>query len=130
MIISRYGKEHAQKRRTPRKDMHHLRSPFCVAKKWANNWDEVKYCSKACRTQRPGDLEERLEQAIIELINVRGTRATICPSEAARSVAPEAWKPLMGRHAKRHDAWPIVEWSRLPNEANASSPQDFEDPFA
>ena len=91
--------------------------------------DEVKYCSKACRTQRPGDLEERLEQAIIELINVR-THATICPSEAARSVAPERGNLSWRRHAKRHDAWPIVEWSRLPNEANASNPQDFEDPFA
>ena len=69
--------------------------PFAWRKKWAKSWNEVKYCSKACRSQRPGDLEERLEQAIIELINLRGTNATICPSEAARSVAPEQWKPLM-----------------------------------
>ena len=26
--------------------------PFAWRKKWQNCWDEVKYCSKACRGQR------------------------------------------------------------------------------
>jgi hypothetical protein len=25
-------------------------------KRWAKNWDEVKYCSDACRTKKPGPL--------------------------------------------------------------------------
>jgi hypothetical protein len=40
----------------------HLPSKPCVAcgrpmswrKAWARNWDEVKYCSQACRRARPG----------------------------------------------------------------------------
>ncbi len=69
--------------------------PFAWRKKWASNWEEVKYCSKACRSQRPGELEERIERTILELIEMRGKHATICPSEAARRVAPAEWKPLM-----------------------------------
>lgn len=26
--------------------------PFVWRKKWARNWDEVKYCSQLCRRQR------------------------------------------------------------------------------
>jgi hypothetical protein len=36
-----------------------------------------------------------LEQAILELLQARAAGATICPSEAARRVAPEHWRPLM-----------------------------------
>lgn len=28
--------------------------PFEWRKKWEKVWDEVKYCSKACRAQKPG----------------------------------------------------------------------------
>ena len=39
-----------------------LPSKICVAcgremtwrKSWAKNWDEVKYCSDACRAKKPG----------------------------------------------------------------------------
>jgi hypothetical protein len=27
--------------------------PFAWRKKWAENWDEVKYCSERCRRNRP-----------------------------------------------------------------------------
>ncbi|MGB9670899.1 MAG: DUF2256 domain-containing protein [Halothiobacillaceae bacterium] len=27
--------------------------PFSWRKKWARMWDEVRYCSKACRRKRP-----------------------------------------------------------------------------
>lgn len=27
--------------------------PFTWRKKWALNWDQVKYCSDACRNKRP-----------------------------------------------------------------------------
>ena len=36
-----------------------------------------------------------LELAITELLASRATDATICPSEAARRVAPDDWRPLM-----------------------------------
>lgn len=28
--------------------------PFAWRKKWARNWDEVRYCSERCRRQRGG----------------------------------------------------------------------------
>ena len=45
----------------------------------------------------PGDLDAELEAAILELLKRRGAEKTICPSEAARRVAPEDWEPLMER---------------------------------
>ena len=68
-------------------------------KSWAKNWDEVKFCSDACRKQRPGEKEQELERAILRLLAERGAGKTICPSEAARAVAGsearEVWEPLM-----------------------------------
>ena len=36
-----------------------------------------------------------LGHAILELLSRRAPDATICPSEAARAVAPDDWRPLM-----------------------------------
>jgi hypothetical protein len=42
-----------------------------------------------------GDVEADLESAITDLLDQRGAGKTICPSEAARRVDPEDWRPLM-----------------------------------
>lgn len=47
-------------------------------KKWAKNWDEVKYCSDRCRKDKRKDL---YEEKIIELLLACGYNETICPSE-------------------------------------------------
>jgi hypothetical protein len=39
--------------------------------------------------------EHALQQAILELLDRRGPGKTICPSEAARLVHPEAWEQHM-----------------------------------
>ena len=54
-------------------------------KKWAKNWDQVKYCSDRCRKSKPQD---SYEAQILELLNRRGAGKTICPSE----VLPEGQK--------------------------------------
>jgi hypothetical protein len=66
-------------------------------KAWAKNWDAVKFCSEACRRQRLGEQDLALEGAILELLAGRARGASICPSEAARSLfSDEArWRPLM-----------------------------------
>ena len=66
-------------------------------KKWARDWDNVRYCSDACRRQaKGGDMQgEALERAILELLSARPRYATICPSEAARRVKPDGWRDLM-----------------------------------
>lgn len=63
-------------------------------KKWAANWDEVRYCSDACRRRTVRPVDRALEEAIVELLARRATGATICPSEAARLVAPDDWRSL------------------------------------
>jgi hypothetical protein len=46
------------------------------------------------------DVTDRLELALLGLLDRRAPGATVCPSEAAREVSgspddPEAWRPLM-----------------------------------
>jgi len=62
---------------------------------WAANWDEVRYCSERCRRRRLRFVDEALEAAICTLLDERPRRATICPGEAARAVAPDGWRALM-----------------------------------
>lgn len=47
-------------------------------KKWAKNFDEIKYCSDACRKNKKNT---NYEAAIIELLTQRGADKSICPSE-------------------------------------------------
>ncbi|WP_353651024.1 DUF2256 and DUF3253 domain-containing protein [Nakamurella sp. A5-74] len=64
-------------------------------KKWADSWDEVKYCSQRCRIRRPTSVDADLERSILDLLAQRKHDATICPSEAARAVGGDAWRDLM-----------------------------------
>ncbi len=68
-------------------------------KKWERDWDNVKFCSDACRKHKPGPLDAQLEAAILSLLASRPRGSTICPSEAARLVASQQglaeWEPLM-----------------------------------
>lgn len=74
-------------------------------KKWERDWDQVRYCSTACRKRGVRDVDRRLEESILDLLSQRAATATICPSEAARAVAgagghgadgdTEAWRDLM-----------------------------------
>ncbi len=64
-------------------------------KSWARTWDEVRWCSDACRRRGRRDEDVALEEAIRSLLAARAAGATICPSEAARVVAPGEWRPLM-----------------------------------
>lgn len=62
-------------------------------KSWARTWDQVRYCSDACRRQRLTQTDVALQQAILDLLDTRA--GTICPSDAARVVDAEGWRDLM-----------------------------------
>ena len=64
-------------------------------KKWARDWDEVRWCSDACRRRGTTSTDAALEQAVLDLLEARAGGATICPSEAARQVAGEDWRAQM-----------------------------------
>ena len=52
-------------------------------------------------------VDSRLEQTILDLLDRRRAGATICPSDAARAVAPDDWRPL--RDAARAAAGRLVD---------------------
>ncbi len=64
-------------------------------KKWERDWDEVRWCSAACRRAGVSVTALALEQTVLALLEQRAGGATICPSEAARAVGGEDWRPLM-----------------------------------
>ena len=64
-------------------------------KKWAKNWDEVKWCSDRCRRQKVRPVDQQLEEAIKQLLESREASKSICPSEAAKSVDPLNWRELL-----------------------------------
>ena len=67
-------------------------------KKWARSWDDVKYCSDACRRHKVTDTDRALEASIRSLLDSRKGGATICPSEAAREVGGEdGYVRIVGR---------------------------------
>jgi len=64
---------------------------------WARRGVVPKYCSAGCRKHKPNRTDRALETAILELLDGRAAQASICPSEAARRVASDDWRPLMER---------------------------------
>lgn len=64
-------------------------------RKWARDWDRVRYCSGACRRRRVSSHDEELERAILALLCDRSPGASICPSEAARAAGDEGWRRRM-----------------------------------
>jgi hypothetical protein len=68
-------------------------------KKWQDNWNQVKYCSRACRNGGLRDIDIKLEKMIMDLLNSSKTGATICPSQAARAVVKDGdeqrWRALL-----------------------------------
>ena len=64
-------------------------------KKWARDWDDVKYCSQACRRRGVTSQDVDLERRVLEMLANRSRASTICPSDVARAVAPDDWRPLM-----------------------------------
>ena len=101
-------------------------------KKWRNTWDDVRYCSESCRMTGVTESDRQLETAIIDLLNARGSKKTICPSEAAVKVAgtdaPGAWRPLMqaARRAARRlfvkGAIDILQHGRPVDPSTAKGP--------
>ena len=97
-------------------------------KSWERNWDDVRYCSDACRNRRVGHADVALETAIIALLDARAHDASICPSEAARVVGGDEWRALMepARRAARRlvasGAVQITQKGRVVDPSTARGP--------
>ena len=99
-------------------------------RRWRDSWNEVQYCSRACRARRVNAKDRQLESAIIELLEARHAGATICPSEAARRIEPgDGWRRLMepsrraARHLANHHLIDILQGGRIVD------PSDFRGPI-
>lgn len=63
-------------------------------RKWARDWDGVRYCSSRCRGRR-GEARGEFEALILSLLSQRARGATLCPSEIARAHSPEDWRGML-----------------------------------
>ena len=67
-------------------------------KKWERDWPNVKFCGDACRRASRADYAA-VEAAVLALLRERdpaGTGGTsACPSEVARRLWPDDWRPHM-----------------------------------
>jgi hypothetical protein len=64
-------------------------------KKWARDWAQVRYCSGACRRRGLTPQDRAVESALRGLLARVRASGSVCPSEAARAVSGEDWRPLM-----------------------------------
>ncbi len=64
-------------------------------KKWERDWEDVRYCSAACRRRGVSSADEDLERRILAMLDSRARTSTICPSDVARAASPDDWRPLM-----------------------------------
>ena len=80
-------------RATPTKDCAVCGRGITWRAKWARDWDQVRYCSAACRRRGVSPGDTALETALLTLLAARAGGATVCPSEAARAVGGEDWRP-------------------------------------
>jgi hypothetical protein len=91
-------------------------------------WDEVRWCSDACRRRGLRPVDGHLEIAIADLLDARPHAATICPSEAARRVDPDGWEALMepARRAARRmvaaGTLEILQRGRVVDPSTAKGP--------
>lgn len=63
-------------------------------RKWARDWNEVKYCSARCRGRR-GESRGEFEALILALLAQRARGTSICPSEVARAHTPDDWRGML-----------------------------------
>ncbi|MAB72793.1 MAG: hypothetical protein CMJ54_09835 [Planctomycetaceae bacterium] len=65
---------------------------FAWRRKWARDWENVRYCSDRCRRSGTGAADRRLEACILDRLGGRPGRSTTCPSEIARTIDPADWR--------------------------------------
>lgn len=68
---------------------------FTWRKHWERDWDNVRMCSDGCRRGKLAPGNERYAEAVVALLSKRGPSASICPSEVARALSANEWRPLM-----------------------------------
>ena len=68
---------------------------FTWRKSLNKNWDQVKYCSNACRTRKISNLDKRIERKILELLGTEPHITQISTREIAKAVSDKDDKNLL-----------------------------------
>lgn len=69
--------------------------------KWRGEWEQVRYCSAACRRRGVTAADHDLEERILAMLSDRAAGATVCASEVTRAAAAAApgkahgWESLL-----------------------------------
>jgi len=67
-------------------------------KKWERSWNEVRYCSDACRRRSSSrsarTVDEQIEGRMREMLDRTAAGRTICPSDVVRSLYDD-WRPQL-----------------------------------
>jgi hypothetical protein len=64
-------------------------------KKWESCWNEIRYCSDACRRRKTDSTAEVFESAILARLAEMPRTSSLCPSEIARAHSPNNWREHM-----------------------------------
>ncbi len=64
--------------------------------KWERDWEQVRFCSAACRRRGVTAEDRQLEEVTLSLLAGRAGSSTFCPSVVARTVGTEeSWRALL-----------------------------------
>jgi hypothetical protein len=106
---------------------------FQWRKKWQDNWNQVEYCSRACRTRGLSDTDRILEKVIMDLLLSGKKSASICPSQAARALVADddehRWRALL--EPARRAARRLVHQGKISITQGGKivDPSDFKGPI-
>lgn len=78
-------------------------------KKWERNWDEVRYCSSACRARGISGTDVAIEDEIRRLVDARGAVTDVAVAEALTLRGLAADREPVRRAARRLQAAGEVE---------------------
>jgi hypothetical protein len=99
-------------------------------RQWANNWDEIRYCSDACRRRGVTATDTRLEATLLELLGRHPRSTGVDPADAISQVTddPDATAALIepARRAARRlvarGEGEIVQNGRVVDPSTARGP--------
>ncbi|MFP5458889.1 MAG: DUF3253 domain-containing protein [Bacteriovoracia bacterium] len=96
-----------------------------MRKRWARNWDSVKYCSDECRRNK-NRFDYRAQ--ILELLAQRDPGKTICPSEV---LPPEQKQDVVMMEHVRRSARLLAHAGEIEitQKSTAVDPSDFRGPI-
>jgi hypothetical protein len=94
-------------------------------KKWACNWDNVKYCSDECRRNKN---KFDFREGILALLQKRAPGLTICPSELLP--ADQKTDKIMMEHVRRSARLLAAEGKiEMTQSGKIVDPHDFKGPI-